>query len=117
MYSTSCQLFVDMIKFVLGIRTNISKSNMIYYSTLENEIPVVSIYKLQSRSNDEMSPTFKAKDMMKSIGEKLVCSCQAAGAGVVSRLRGRWPPSSRHLHSSKQIPALVHTGTPGVTAV
>lgn len=39
---------------------------MIYYSTLKNEFPVVSIYQIQSSSNDEMSPTFKAKDMMKS---------------------------------------------------
>ena len=42
---------------------------MIYYSTLKNEFPAVSIY--LSNSNDEMSLTFKAKDMMKSIEEKL----------------------------------------------
>lgn len=66
MYSTNYQLFVEIVKFFWGIHTNISKSNMIYYSTLKNEFPVVSIYQIQSSSNDEMSPTFKAKDMMKS---------------------------------------------------
>ena len=54
------------------------------------------------------------KGVLKTV---VVCFCQAAGVGVIRRLWGRGPPSPWHLHSSKQIPPLVHTGTPGVPAV